>query len=227
MLHISSALSIRLLTQLLFTPNTATIKNFLNTLLIFSVWFWERSNLWIYSLVVHVLNEINSATVQVHIKTVSPLLMAILRHHVSAQHLIRGGFLRWWVVLLVRLQPQRWFWERGGVHPHNNSQCEKWLPALFLTSCLLPALIIKTICRRNQPPSRNNRAQQLLFYLGLRTLRGGVFCTWLQLEWKPNGLRPSPLMPWQNAKCKTLAPLIDFYYYLWRKSRGLWWYQEK
>lgn len=173
------------------------------------------------------LNEINSATVQVHIKTVSPLLMAVLKHHVSAQHLIRGCFLRWWVVLLVRLQPQRGFRERGGVRPHNNSQREKWLPARFPTSCLLPALLIKTICRRNPPPSRNTGAQQLLFYLGLRTLRGGVFCTWLQLERKPNGPRPPPLTPWQNAKWKTLAPLIDFYYYLWRKSRGLWGYQEK
>lgn len=56
-------------------------KELKNTVLIFCVQFQEKSNLWIYSLVLNVLNEINTATVQVHIKTASPLLMAILKHH--------------------------------------------------------------------------------------------------------------------------------------------------
>lgn len=60
--------------------------------------------------------------------TASHLLMEMIKHHVSAQHLIWGGFcgnggLFLWL--------HSWFQEEDGVHPYNNSKREK------VTSCLL------------------------------------------------------------------------------------------
>lgn len=115
------------------------------------------------------LNEISSATVQVHIKTASPLLTAMLKHH-SIQYEEVGQATGAAMIPGKRFRSS----------PSQQQPREA-------TSCLLPALVIRTL-------SRNNRPEQLLFYLGPRTLQGGAFCTGLQLERKPNGLRPSPLM---------------------------------
>lgn len=126
-----------------------------------------------------------------------------------------------WLVLLVWLFVgwQLWFQRR-----HSDHSSTKTKILLAFQTCLLFFSTLRTLqwdiftiqlewqikCRLSRRP---------VSYLDLGALQRSSSLHNNDVVWKTNGLHPLPLTGWQNAKCKMLAKVMDFYHCLcWGKS---------